>query len=388
MKRFGLIAEITQAQQLTDALLQAVSAVFVPLSLFGQLDAKQIPVPVIVGPGIQSLDEADRLFEAGAARLCLSQEDALHTDLVRRVSYKHGADATLCWIQSSTKAAQKAKEQGAGELILESGDFASHGLPCTAYMGDATPAQVLQLANCGAQAALVSAKTDVAAALRLLQGAGFGLARAGEFDLSAVKFDENGLVPAIAQDIFTGKVLMLAYMNKASLLLTLESGFATYFSRSRQRLWKKGESSGHVQRVRELFYDCDGDTLLLKVEQSGPACHTGQESCFYRPLVALPGGRSSTAGAGILAKVYGQVQDRKQNPKEGSYTNKLLAKGVDLIGKKLLEEAAETLIAAKNQSREELLFESADLVYHLLVLLADASIAPDELYAELESRHR
>ena len=181
---------------------------------------------------------------------------------------------------------------------------------------------------------------------------------------------------------------MLAYMNEESLRLTLETGYATYYSRSRQALWKKGETSGHTQKLRELLYDCDGDTLLLKVEQTGPACHTGEPTCFYRSLKALPGERNSGEGASILQRVYGLILDRKAHPKAGSYTNSLLEKGVDKIGKKLVEEAAETLIAAKNGSRDELAFESADLAYHLLVLLANAGLSLDDLYAELSARHR
>ena len=163
---------------------------------------------------------------------------------------------------------------------------------------------------------------------------------------------------------------------------------ATYFSRSRQELWVKGATSGHYQHVREVRYDCDGDAILLKVDQVGAACHTGHYSCFFNPLLTLSGGRSSTMGAAIVQAVYDQVLDRKANPKEGSYTNKLLEKGVDKIGKKVVEEAAEVLIAAKNRSVEEVRFEVADLMYHLTVLLADQGMSWDDIYAELENRHR
>ena len=138
----------------------------------------------------------------------------------------------------------------------------------------------------------------------------------------------------------------------------------------------------------EVRYDCDGDAILLKVDQVGAACHTGHYSCFFNPLLTLSGGRSSTMGAAIVQAVYDQVLDRKANPKEGSYTNKLLEKGVDKIGKKVVEEAAEVLIAAKNRSVEEVRFEVADLMYHLTVLLADQGMSWDDIYAELENRHR
>ena len=206
--------------------------------------------------------------------------------------------------------------------------------------------------------------------------------------LKEIHFDEKGLVPAIAFDKKTGQVVMLAYMNEEALTQTAATGYAHYFSRSRQKLWKKGETSGHLQKVRRIAVDCDGDAILLKVDQVGAACHTGHYSCFFNPLLTLSGGRSSTMGAAIVQAVYDQVLDRKANPKEGSYTNKLLEKGVDKIGKKVVEEAAEVLIAAKNRSVEEVRFEVADLMYHLTVLLADQGMSWDDIYAELENRHR
>ena len=142
-------------------------------------------------------------------------------------------------------------------------------------------------------------------------------------ELSAIKFDEHGLVPAVAQDAKTGAVLMLAYMNEESLRRTIDTGYATYYSRSRKTLWKKGETSGHVQRVREILYDCDGDTLLLKVVQTGAACHTGAYSCFQNALLA-PQETEANPGAKVLQEVYNVVLDRMANPKEGSYTNYLL----------------------------------------------------------------
>ena len=233
-----------------------------------------------------------------------------------------------------------------------------------------------------------SGKFSIAQVKQYLEGEGIPVLRPGEIDLGAVRFDEKGLVPAIAQDAASGTVLMLAYMNRESLEQTLRTRLATYFSRSRQELWVKGATSGHYQHVREVRYDCDGDAILLKVDQVDAACHTGRYSCFFNPLLTLSGGRSSTMGAAIVQAVYDQVLDRKANPKEGSYTNKLLEKGVDKIGKKVVEEAAEVLIAAKNRSVEEVRFEVADLMYHLTVLLADQGMSWDDIYAELENRHR
>lgn len=201
-----------------------------------------------------------------------------------------------------------------------------------------------------------------------------------------VKFDEHGLVPAIAQDVRTGAVLMLAYMNEESLKLTLETGYATYYSRSRQKLWKKGEESGHVQKVRAIRYDCDGDTLLLQVEQTGPACHTGAYTCFHHTLSELIEGEAPSKGSAVLQEVYNVILDRMANPVEGSYTNYLLDKGVEKIAKKVGEEATETVIAAIKGNKDEVRYEASDLLYHLLVLLAQQGVTPEEVWTELASR--
>ena len=204
-------------------------------------------------------------------------------------------------------------------------------------------------------------------------------------DMSKIKFDEKGLVPAIAQDAKTGRVLMLAYMNAESLQMTLDSGCATYFSRSRQQLWRKGETSGHTQRVLEMRYDCDGDALLLTVEQEGPACHTGETSCFHNPIRTADADDLPPA-ADVVQQVYDVICDRKEHPREGSYTNYLLDKGVEKICKKVGEEASETIIAAMKRSKPEVCYEAADLVYHLLVLLFEQGVTPDDLWAELARR--
>ena len=194
------------------------------------------------------------------------------------------------------------------------------------------------------------------------------------FDVSAIKYNEQGLVPAIAQDARTKEVLMLAYMNKESVQLSLDTGFATYFSRSRQKLWKKGETSGHLQKIRSLVYDCDQDKLLLQVEQTGPACHTGSTSCF------------GESDAPLLESLYQTIQARKENPKEGSYTTYLFDKGIDKILKKVGEEAAEVIIGAKNEGTEELTAEISDLVYHTLVLMVEKGVTLEDVAGVLKGR--
>lgn len=207
--------------------------------------------------------------------------------------------------------------------------------------------------------------------------------------LERIKFDQQGLVPAIVQDATNGTVLMLAYMNRESLAKTLETGTTWFYSRSRQELWNKGATSGHVQMVKELLYDCDGDTLLVKVEQKGAACHEGTYSCFSRRFgEAEPTQteRPALAATEVLTELFAVLEDRRQNPQQGSYTSSLFAKGEDRILKKIGEEAAETIIAAKNHSPGEVIYEMADLWYHCLVLLAAHKIDFAALIEELGKR--
>lgn len=202
---------------------------------------------------------------------------------------------------------------------------------------------------------------------------------------SDFKLDANGLIPAIVQDYKSGEVLMLAYMNEASYRETLRSGRMTYYSRSRQALWKKGETSGHFQYVKSLDIDCDKDTILAKVSQVGAACHTGNRSCFYTNLV-----KKEYDGANpltILEEIMDTVLDRKAHPKEGSYTNYLFDKGIDKILKKVGEEATEIVIAAKNPDAEELKYEISDFLYHMMVLMAERDVSWKEIMKELAARH-
>lgn len=201
-------------------------------------------------------------------------------------------------------------------------------------------------------------------------------------DIEKIKFDDNGLVPAIAQDINTKKVLMLAYMNKESIEKTLENGVAIYYSRSRQELWKKGESSGNIQYLKAMSYDCDGDSILLMVEQVGVACHTGAYSCFFNEVLAADDRKD------ILEDLYSLMKERKENPVEGSYTNYLFREGIDKILKKVGEESAEVIIASKNNDKEEMAYEISDLVYHTLVLMVEQGVEIRDIKLELEKRRK
>lgn len=205
--------------------------------------------------------------------------------------------------------------------------------------------------------------------------------------LDQVKFDAHGLVPAVVQDAISKEVLMLAYMNRESLLKSLESGQTWFWSRSRGELWNKGATSGHTQQIVSLSYDCDGDTLLVKVKQQGPACHTGAYSCFYRD--AEGGGIQAEADRfGPLSRLEQTIAQRDAERTEGAYTTYLFEKGLDKILKKVGEETAEVIIAAKNRDAKELRSEAADLIFHLMVLLREQQIPFDDVLQELEFRHR
>ena len=197
-----------------------------------------------------------------------------------------------------------------------------------------------------------------------------------------LKYDEKGLIPAIVQDHYTKEVLTLAYMNAETLALTIAEGRTVFWSRSRQQIWRKGETSGNVQKVVSITADCDGDALVVEVVKTGPACHTGAESCFFNEVyVSNEVKRFSWEG------LYRLIQGRKTNPKEGSYTTYLFEKGKDKILKKVGEECTEVLIGAAKNDKEETVYEIADLAYHLLVLMVEMGISLEDIIAEESKRH-
>ncbi len=233
-----------------------------------------------------------------------------------------------------------------------------------------------------------------------------------EQSATKIQWDDRGLVPAIVQDQATGQVLMLAYMDRRALARTLETGETHFWSRSRGELWHKGETSGNIQVVRQIRYDCDADALLVVVDPTGPACHTGQQTCFYRelaPVTRAPslkseklvvtaqaattnesvtpvGGEPRVPGTAVLTELFAVIRDRKANAPEGSYTAQLFAAGPAEIAKKLGEEAVEAIVASAAGDRGQLTYEAADVIYHLLVLLAHHDVSLDDVLNELERR--
>ncbi|SRR5579884_109290 len=234
-------------------------------------------------------------------------------------------------------------------------------------------------------------------------------------EAGSITFDAAGLITAVAQDAATGEILMVAHMNREALERTLATGQAWYWSRSRKRLWRKGEESGHTQRVRGVRVDCDGDAVVLSVEQAGPACHTGHRSCFYRvaavegnevcligaapqgpaedaPVPSGPRGTGaapvSGAGPEVLGELAAVLEDRRRRPRPGSYTARLFAEGLARLNEKIMEEAAEVTRAARKETPARLVEEAADLWFHTLALLVFRGIAPAEVFAELGRRRR
>ncbi|URA11050.1 bifunctional phosphoribosyl-AMP cyclohydrolase/phosphoribosyl-ATP diphosphatase HisIE [Thermospira aquatica] len=207
-----------------------------------------------------------------------------------------------------------------------------------------------------------------------------------EIDIKSLHFDEKGLIPAIVQDIVSGKVLTLAYMNEESLKKSLETGETWFYSRSRQSLWHKGETSGNIQKIVDILVDCDGDALLIKVEQKGVACHTGKYSCFFTSM--KEGEISETNKAAILSEIYQVIMDRKKTMPENSYVAKKMREGLDRILKKIGEEAGETIIAVKNGDPEEIAWEMADLIFHLWLTLGYLDLSPDIIYDKLMERRK
>lgn len=197
-----------------------------------------------------------------------------------------------------------------------------------------------------------------------------------------LKFDAAGLIPAIVQDYYSKKVLMLAYMNAESLRVSMDEGATCFYSRSRQSLWRKGETSGNRQHIVNIKADCDGDTLLIEVIKDGPACHTGEESCFNDGLMQVADHNDFSISA-----LYQLIKGRKSEPKEGSYTTYLFNKGIDKILKKVGEECTEVIIGAKGGDRDETVFELSDLMYHALVLMAEMEIEPKDVFESLAARH-
>lgn len=372
--------------------------------------ARTVDMPIITGGNVKRLEDVKKYLYAGAKAVFLDVSNADNAALITEASNRFGNEKIYAWLPdlSWLEHADEYAGQGASMMIL-------HQPPknCDAASRTMFDQKCIEQLSGMSQKFLVFCDDDVAGTITSYLKTpcvdGVILTVPGEdggncmnwkqqlkkrgiavdtFESSVewkdFKLNSDGLIPVVVQDYKTSEVLMVAYMNEEAFHKTLETGKMTYFSRSRQSLWLKGETSGHFQYVKELRIDCDNDTILAKVSQVGAACHTGARSCFYTTLAQKEYKASNPLM--VFEEVYQVIQDRKINPKEGSYTNYLFNKGIDKILKKLGEEATEIVIAAKNPNPEEIKYEISDFLYHMMVLMAEKKISWEDITEELANR--
>jgi len=368
-------------------------------------------LPIYGGGNIRRMEDVKKLLYAGCSKVFLNYGKEANVELTAEVSARFGKEKMLACVRTEEElgAAQANAALLGGVVILNEtlcgrADF--QNVYCMIAMPDAQEKEDAPVAGDTAAYSEI-----ISRAAALLSGAATGISCA-EFAQEAfvfmdvkhalkeagiavntyestlawedIKTGSDGLLPVVVQDYRTLEVLMVAYMNEEAYLTTVRTGRMTYWSRSRQELWVKGLTSGHFQYVRELVIDCDNDTLLAKVVQVGAACHTGNRSCFYRPI--LTKNYDSSNPMRVFEEVFSVIEDRKIHPKEGSYTNYLFDKGIDKILKKVGEEASEIIIAAKNPDSEEVVYEISDFLYHVMVLMSEKGLTWEDITEELAKR--
>ncbi len=364
---------------------------------------RSIDIPLIYCGGIKKLEDAKKVLYAGAAKICMKSAALNNPDIVKEISDRFGSDRVIITIDMSMDDpvgwAKKVKELGAGRLFLLGADTETYvdkaneirnavnlpimvSIPYDDYKDVAGA-----LLSTGAEAGAINTEEllDIMSIKQECVDKGVVVNTfKSAIEFSEFKTDDKGLVPCIVQNYKTDEVLMLAYMNEESFNKTIATGKMTYFSRSRNKLWTKGEESGHWQYVKSLEIDCDKDTILAKVSQIGPACHTGSKTCFFTDLVRKE--YDDTNPLTVFEDVYNVIVDRKKNPREGSYTNYLFDKGIDKILKKVGEECTEIVIAAKNPDAEEIKYEISDFMYHCMVLMVERGVTWKDITDELAER--
>lgn len=356
-----------------------------------------ICIPMIAGGNIRRLEDVKKILYTGAKRALLNFSKPSSYELITEASARFGKERLAVSLPDfdALFKRQHLIEENASQIIfmhrLDLNSVANvTGIPCVVVTDTMQQEDILGiLQNDGVKGVsglfisslgLDHGKFKALCTERGIQMTSFE----SVMDFTSFRVNEKGLLPVVVQDYRTSEVLMVAYMNEEAFQNTMRTGRMTYFSRSRNALWVKGETSGHFQYVRSMSVDCDNDTLLAKVDQVGAACHTGNRSCFYRTIAG-----SDQAGKNpyrIFESLYQTVADRKENPKEGSYTNYLFEKGMDKILKKVGEESAELIIAAKNTNPEEVKYELADLIYHATVLMVEKKVTWEDIAAELADR--
>lgn len=362
--------------------------------------SKQIDTPFILGIKISRLEDVKKAIYTGASKVMI--KDAILEDkgIIKEAADRFGKDKIIVEIEDcvdfiKNDVAKRFINAGAGMLMLKHVDITSSlceavkNCPLPIIIRDAlirnNITELMGIEGVYAVATNYYVGKKISPVKKALKDSGIDVETfSSSISFDELKKDSNGLVPVIVQDYKTDEVLMMAYMNEEAYNKTFETGYMTYFSRSRQSLWVKGETSGHFQFVKKISVDCDKDTLLAKVKQIGAACHTGNRSCFYTEVAKKE--YNETNPNIVLNRVYDVIMDRKEHPKLGSYTNYLFEKGIDKILKKCGEEATEIVIAAKNPESEELKYEISDFLYHMMVLMAERGLDWEDITQELANR--
>ena len=377
------------------------------LTLIRQI-SRQAALPLYGLGNIERTEDVKKILYAGCRKAVLNGAKPSNLAMLEEVSKRFGADRIGVCVDLRSDAppdpkTAEAVRTYASELVILTDPFLLREKgPEATGLGD-MPAIVCV---CGGEtlsreeelsvlkreqvsglcdAGIRGGESDLSGLKEALRGEGFQTeAKAAAFTWEMLHPDAAGLIPTVVQDWRTDEVLMVAWMNREAYEMTVRTGRMTYWSRSRQELWIKGETSGHYQYLKEMRIDCDEDTLLCRVEQLGAACHTGHRSCFYREV--LSHGENVRGIGPVLEQVFDVIEDRKAHPKEGSYTNYLFDKGIDKILKKCGEEATEIVIAAKNPNPEEIKYEIADFLYHCMVLMSERGVTWEDIAGELANR--
>lgn len=362
------------------------------LDTLKQIDRK-IDIPFIVGMYVGRFEDVKKAFYTGADRVVIKNEICPDGGVVKEAVARFGSDRILVEIGGDVSYEKISfsvdtlliKHVTAGELLANKLEACGKNVIIRDSLLRNDLEDLLKLPAVTGVATNYFERKDLYKVKRNMKESGIPMNTfETAISFSEFKVDEKGLIPCVVQDYKTGQVLMMAYMNEESYRMTCETGKMTYFSRGRQELWCKGDTSGHYQYVKELRLDCDNDTILAKVHQVGAACHTGEYSCFFQELAKKD--YVDTNPLTILQEDFETILHRKNNPKEGSYTNYLFSKGIDKILKKCGEEAAEIIIAAKNPDAEELKYEIADFLYHMMVLMAECNLTWEDVINELANR--
>ena len=356
-----------------------------------------ISIPMIAGGNNRRTEDVKKILYAGAKRAILNFSKPLSIDLIEEVSKRFGKEriaVSLNDFDALFKQQHLIEEFSTEIVFMHRLDLASvmniTELPCVVLTDTMEQSEILRILKCsgvkGVSGMFVSSlNMDFNEFKEICADAGIKMTSfESMMDFSEFKLNSDGLIPVIVQDYKTNEVLMMAYMNEEAFDNTVKTGRMTYYSRSRQCQWVKGETSGHFQYVKSLAIDCDKDTLLAKVDQVGAACHTGNRSCFYTTIVGADYDAKNPLQ--VFESVYSTIEDRRIHPKEGSYTNYLFEKGIDKILKKVGEEATEIVIAAKNPNPEEIKYEISDFLYHAMVLMVERGVTWEDITNELADR--